>query len=254
MKSRGKVHSAFDPYLGVVVAVSETSSYRTRAKLADPFRWCFCELCWRPTEHSTTVQGPTVVKRLQGGNAKIVPLTGAIDAAAKKRADALVAHYERACGGELGPFEPGRMLAKYCDIPDLRGDFSVESFRDHVEMLARTAERARHGDLLRPTRLPNHTDKDSKPSIFYCEHHNPKRSDDARRAYQRDRRFAAEYENQIEEIWSYCNNHNKLATWDLDAHQYVREEAYRLLRERKSPSPLAVSAALKRRARRRAAH
>ncbi|QIM72298.1 hypothetical protein EYB34_13530 [Bordetella trematum] len=69
--------------------------------------------------------------------------------------------------------------------------------------------------------------------------HNPKRSDEARRAYQRDRRFMAGYESLMEAIWSQGINSGSLPTWDIEAHAYVRREAYRLLQEIQSPKAAA---------------
>jgi len=58
------------------------------------------------------------------------------------------------------------------------------------------------GELMWPSALPSHPEGASRPSKLYCEAHNPRRSDEARRAYQRDRRYALEYEDLIAKIWS----------------------------------------------------
>ncbi|WP_197479289.1 helix-turn-helix domain-containing protein [Bordetella trematum] len=100
-------------------------------------------------------------------------------------------------------------------------------------------EWAKHGELAWSTRKPGQDEKAAKPSKLYCEAHNPKRSDEARRAYQRDRRFMAEYESLMDAIWSQSINSGSLPTWDIEAHAYVRREAYRLLQEIKSPKAAA---------------
>jgi len=223
----------FDPIYQQLSRVSQTSSRRIQAKLRDPFAWCFCELCWRTTEYSVNLDSPLIVKRLQRGNAKIVGLTQAIRDAAAKKADVIVKRYEQALTGELGRYTVSRLYAKYCDAVEMRGDRSVAGFRDRVERIILYQEWAKHGELAWSTRKPGQDDKAAKPSKLYCEVHNPRRSDEARRAYQRDRRFVAEYENLIDAIWSQGINSGSLPTWDIEAHAYVRREAYRLLQESK---------------------
>lgn len=270
--------NAFDPYLGRLVRESATSSTRIRAKLGNHYRWCFCELCWRPTEYSAILQAPEVIKRLERGNAKTVDRTPAVGAAAQKRADAIVARYEQALDGKFGRFEAARMWSRYYDAFEMRGDRSVSNFRDRVERIMIFREWARHGHLVKLTRPHSQTDQTAKPSKLYCETHNPRRSDEARRSYQRDRRFAAEYEELIDQIWRQGINSATLPTWDIEAHADVRREAYRQLQALKAPkaptstiddllaqgmsqaeiarqlkvSRQAVSAAIKRRAQKRA--
>lgn len=227
---------AFDPLLGRLVAEYETSSDRVRAKLGNAYRWCFCELCGRTTEYAAAVEARTVFKRLRRGNAKAVPLTDAVRSEALKEADALVRRYEQALAGQYGPEEPGQMVVAYCDIRDMRGDTSVLAFRDQVERRMLIAAWARSGDLWSVARLPNQPEGAAKPSKLYCEHHNPRRSVEARRAYQRDRRFVAEFEELIGLIWS--QQAHKLPTWDIEAHARVRREAYRHLQAMKAPTSL----------------
>ncbi|AEO46830.1 hypothetical protein F11_01800 [Rhodospirillum rubrum F11] len=240
--------------------------------------WCFCELCWRPTEYSTILEAPAVIKRLAGGNAKAVPLTDAIRSAAQTKADDVVARYEQALAGKFGRFGAARMWGAYYDAFEMRGDQSVSGFRDRVERIMLYREWARHGELLGSNRLPGQSDGVAKPSKLYCEAHNPRRGDDARRAYQRDRRFAGKYEELIEQIWRKGINSAVLPSWDIEAHADVRREAYRQLQALKAPrapismiddllaqgmkqteiarkldvSRQAVSAAIKRRAQKRA--
>jgi hypothetical protein len=226
----------FDPLLGRLVAESSTTSERIRSKLTAPYEWCFCELCGHSTEYATAIEAQSVFKRLRKGHAKAVPLTDAIRAEASQEADTLVARYEQALTGKFGPHEPGRLIAIYCDIREMRGDWSVETFRDQVERLTLISSWARRGDLLSAARLPGQPENASKPSKLYCMAHNPKRSDEARRAYQRDRRYAAEYADLIAEIWS--KHAHELPGWDIEAHAFVRREAYRQLQALKTPTKL----------------
>ena len=225
----------FDPIYQETKRVAETSSARIQAKLNDPYRWCFCELCWRTTEYSANLDSPQVIKRLLRGNAKIVDVTPAMREAARKKADAIVDRYEKASGH----YTASRLYSKYCDVIEMRNDRSVESFRDCVERITLYQEWAKQGELAWNTRKPGQDDKAAKPSKLYCEMHNPRRSDEARRAYQRDRRFMAEYENLMEAIWSQGINTMFLSHWDIEAHAYVRREAYRLLQEAKAPKATA---------------
>lgn len=227
MASRGKKRAAFDPRLGVLVAECETTSARVRAKLHEPFQWCFCELCGQTTEFAVAVEARSVFKLLRKGSAKEVPLSDEVRAEAQQSANELVSIYERALAGEFGPHAPAQIVAEVCDVREMRGDLSVDSFRDQVERRVLMAAWARRGDVFNAVRLPNQPDGTPKPSKLYCEGHNPRRSIEARRAYQRDRRFQAEYEELIAQLWS--QQTGKLPGWDLEAHAYVRREAFRLL-------------------------
>ncbi|WP_102223178.1 winged helix-turn-helix transcriptional regulator [Acidimangrovimonas sediminis] len=237
MERRDKSVPAFDPLLGRVAAQTETTSDRFRAKFSDHYRWCFCELCWRPTEFSATLEAPTVIKRHARGNATIVPLTDAMRRAAMRRTDEVVSRYERACKGELGRYEAARIWARYCDAQEMRGDRSVEGFREHVERRMLITEWARHGELVWSSRSPRAMEG-ARPSRLYCETHNPRRSEDARRAYQRDRRFVAEFEAKIDVVWREAIRQALLPTWDIEAHAEVRREAYRQVQVAKSPTAM----------------
>lgn len=226
---------AFDPFYERLAVKADTSSDRIRAKLADHYNWCFCELCWRPTEYSTILEAPTVIKRHDGGNATKVELTDLMRAAAQKRANELVARYEQALQGKFGRFEAARMWSRYYDAFEMRGDQSVSGFRDRVERIMLLREWARHGELVMQTRPRGQPDGRAKPSKLYCEGHNPRRSDGARRAYQRDRRFAEDYQELIDQIWRQGINSATLSTWDIEAHADVRREAYRQLQALKAP-------------------
>ena len=231
-----KAQTVFDPYLERLVMEFDPNSDRIRAKLDDAYAFHFCELCWRPTEYSRTLDMPMVVKRLQRGNAKVVPPPETNSVTAQKKVDELMTRYEQACKGAFGPYEAGRMLNRYCEIIEMRGDFSAANFQDQVERKMLITEWARHGELVRPTRLPRQPDGAAKPSKLYCEEHNPRRSEEARRAYQRDRRFTAEYEELIEQIWRQGINTATLPAWDIKAHAYVRKEAYHQLQALRSPT------------------
>ncbi|BAP88951.1 putative uncharacterized protein [Burkholderiales bacterium GJ-E10] len=226
-----KKTATFDPQLGVLVAACETTSKRVRAKLREPYRWCFCELCGKSTEFATAIEAKAVFKRLRRGSAKAVPLSDEVRAEAQQMANNLVSIYDRALAGDFGPEAAGQMVAELCDVREMRGDLSVESFRDQVERRALMVAWARRGDVFNALRLPNQPDGAPKPSKFYCEGHNPRRSAEARRAYQRDRRFAAEYEELMSIIWN--QRAGTLPRWDLEAHAYVRREAFRLLQAMK---------------------
>lgn len=231
-----------DPKRGDVVVVRPTTSARIREKRSNPYRWCFCELCWRPTELQTANDTVQIFKRLDNDNAKAVPLTTAICNQAQEEADSLVERYERALAGEFGPFEASTMLMAYCDAEEMRGDRSVAEFRDQVERRSLIAAWARHGDLVSVgRRLPGQPEDAPRPSKLYCQEHNPRRSIEARRAYQRDRSFFAEYEYLIDTLWSF--HAHELPTWDIEAHAEVRRHAYRLMQDMKQDMKLPSSAA-----------
>ncbi len=228
----------YDPLLERVAVEEETTSDRLRAKLQDRTRWCFCELCWRPTEYSATLEAPKVVKKLARGNTKDVPLTPAIRAAAQRRADKVVERYEKACQGHFGPYEAGRMWLAYCDPEEMRGDRSVFGFRDHVERRMLLTEWARHGELVRASRLPGHAEGSAKPSKLYCEHHNPRRSAEARRAYKRDHDRIADFEFLIDEVYYEAVRQGFAKHWDIEYHADIRKKAYHILQASKAPTRL----------------
>lgn len=212
----------------------DTSSDRIQAKLAMRNEWCFCEFCWRPTEFSTVLAAPKVVKRLARGNAKIVPLTAAMRTLAQKQSDALVQRFERACKGEFGPYEAGRMWSRYCIPEEMRGDLSVEGFRDHVEGRMLIKEWARHGELVWSAQLPGQPEGAPKPSKLYCSQHNPRRSIDSRRTYQRDRRYKVEFYLLIDLVRSDCLKKGYYPVWDIEFHADIRRHAYKLIQHGKS--------------------
>jgi hypothetical protein len=269
-----KKSKAFDPTRGHIVAECETTSVKIRSKLRDRYMHSFCELCDKKTEYAIADEERVVYKNTGKENADAVRLTELIRKEAQREADLLVERYEKALAGEFGMHEPGHMRMDLCDWFEMRGDTSVAAFRDQVERRTLLTAWWRGGDLLSAARLPNQPDGAAKPSKLYCKDHNPRRSDEARRAYQRDRRFAAEYRELITTYWTIFAG--ELPTWDIEAHAYVRREAYRRLQLMKKPTTFiseleakgvtsqteiaqqlrvsrqAVSAAIKRRERRRA--
>lgn len=220
--------------LGHLVTECETSSTKIRSKLKDRYARSFCELCGKQTEYEIADEARAVFKDLGKGNAKSVPLSDCVREEAQREADLLVERYEKALTGDLGMYEQGHMLMAFCDVQEMRGDRSVAAFRDQVERRTLIAAWARRGDLLSVARLPNQPEGAAKPSKLYCEDHNPRRSDEARRAYQRDRRFEAEYRELIATYWTVFAG--ELPTWDIEAHAEVRREAFRRLQLMKKPT------------------
>ncbi|AKU20771.1 hypothetical protein [Massilia sp. NR 4-1] len=240
MKKTNRVRR-MNPLLGVMVAECETTSKRVRAKLRNAYGWCFCEICGQLTEYAVALEARKVFKKKTRNSAWPVPMSDAMRVDAQSVADRLVQRFKEALGGTYGPYEATQMIATYCDSREMQkawysreNHVIVDEFRDQVERRAQNAAWALRGDVLSAALLPNQKEGESKPSKFYCENHNPSRSDDARRAYQRDRRFAAEYEELMTLIWA----DQKLPTWDIEAHAYVRTEAYRLLHAMKSTKNL----------------
>ena len=180
------------------------------------------------------IEAQQVFKRVGKAGAKPVKVSDSIRAEAQKEADLLVERYERSLTGAFGPWEPGRLIHTYCNITEMRGDRSVAGFRDQVERRMLIFAWVKRGDVLSATRLPNQQEGAAKPSKFYCESHNPRRSDQARRAYQRDRRFAPEYSEIIAAYWTV--QAGKLPSWDIEAHAYVRRIAYERLLFIKKPT------------------
>lgn len=214
----------FDPIAHQIRSQSETSSGRIRNKLNNPYDWCFCELCYQTTEYSIALGNLKIYRKLPKNNAIAVVMTEAMQREAKRMAATLVARYERALKGQYGPYEVAKLQHTYCDWVGERVDYSVEFFRDHVEQYANTYILAKHGDILGTPQLPRQREGEAKPSRLYCSNHNPRRSDEARRTYQRDRRFVAEYQDIIAIIWR--NYAGRLPSWDISLHVQVRRAAY----------------------------
>lgn len=198
--------------------------------------WCFCEFCGRQTEYAVASEVISVYKRLENesGCAKAVPKTEAMRAKAKKVADDLVARYERAMTGSYDPTTINQMLDTFCDRRQMRGDISVDSFRDHIEPRVLNFIWFQHGDMYGAVRLPGPKNGSQRPSKRYCDLHQPGRSEAARRAYQRDRRFLAEYEEIVRVLWS--RHAGDLRPWDVDDQTLVRDAAYHAVRLLKAPT------------------
>lgn len=217
----------FDSITNQVVFQHDTTSARLRNKLRRAYDWCFCDLCYETTEYSVALEGQGVFKQLPKENGKAVLLTEAIRGEAKLLAEELVERYRYALEGQFGPYEASNMLGTYCNLIDMRGDRSIDSFRDQAELYAINFVWARHGDMVGALRLPNQPEGSPKPSKFYCKNHNPRRSIQARRNYQRDRQFAAEYQELLSMLRG--EHAGKLALWDIAVHARIRREAYQLL-------------------------
>lgn len=196
--------------------------------------WGFCKLCGQSTEYAVASLKVGIFRRKSDGAVTEVPRTDAMRAEAQSIADDLVAQYEEAMAGEHGPFAVGEMRFAFCDIPEMRGDFSVESFRDQVERRSFIGVWARHGDMHSNPQLPGTPSGRQRPSKLYCDSHYPGRSVAARRAYQRDRKFLTEYEVLISVIW--CVFAGDLRQWHLDDHALVRDAAYHVMRLTKAPT------------------
>lgn len=206
----------------------------------DAFRWSFCKFCGRQTEYAVAIESVRVFKKIRSGLYKAVPLTDTMRAEAQTMADALVEQFKAALDGRFGPYGPGQMLLAYCNIREMRGEFSidaihaVDAFRDQVERHAQLIIWARNGTVAGAARLPGDQSGSQRPSKKYCDLHYPGRSDDARRAYQRDRKFVAEYDEIICLIWTQYAG--RIRQWHIDDHAFVRDAAYHHLRLMKSPT------------------
>jgi hypothetical protein len=215
-------------------SVRERSNPPAQMASAGAFRWSFCRFCGRQTEYAVAIEAVRVFKKIRSGLCKAVPLTATIRAEAQTLANALVEQFKGALEGCTGPFGPGKMLAAYCDIREMCGDFSVDAFRDQVERNALITIWAKNGNMAGAARLPGDQNGSQRPSKLYCDLHYPGRSDDARRAYQRDRKFVAEYEELICLIWEQYAG--RIRQWHVDDHAFVRHAAYHHLRLMKSPT------------------
>lgn len=254
VQTKRQLRKVFDPRIGDLAAECETTSERVRTKLDDPLSWCFCELCGEVTEFAlaTSERARGFYKR----NGDAVPMSQTISARAEEIADAAANRFALALTGD-GPDNPMQLIIEYCGIDGFRnlksdelrdrdgqyetGNISVEQFRLQVEGQARMALWAKRSDYIgaKPhpqqgsarTDLAQKSSRAGEPSRLYCARHNQRRSDDARRAYQRDVERVDEYHALIDEIWSIKAGH--WPSWDIKAHAHVRQEAYRLLQESK---------------------
>lgn len=253
-QSKRQLRKVFDPRIGDLAAEYETTSDRVRSKLADPHGWCFCELCGQITEFAlaTSERARGFYKR----NGEAVPMSQTLSAKAEKIADAVAKRYALALTGD-GPDNPIQLIIEYCGIEGFRnlksdelrdrdgqsetGHISVEQFRLQVEYKALLAVWAKRGDYIGAKPHPQQgsssaeiaqkSSRAGEPSRLYCARHNQRRSDDARRAYQRDVELADEYHALIDQIWSI--KAWQWPSWDIKAHGHVRQEAYRILQESK---------------------
>lgn len=226
----------------------------TGASPGAPFDWSFCKLCGQQTEFAVAVKAVRTFKRLNGSTAKSVSLTDKMLAEALVMADETVALYERALKGEFGADAPIRILLEIgAPMATCRGDLSsterhsdhMENLRQHAFNVAKAAliwrEAGGRGTAVNSAATLPKLDAEQRPSKLYCSDHSPRRSEDARRAYQRDRAFAAEYEQEIRRIWAEQlggsiwtaelglggdNKDNELQSWNFEHHAKVRRLAY----------------------------
>ncbi len=214
--------------------VARTSTVTAqRMNSGHPYLWCFCKFCGQQTEYAIAREAVKVFRKISNGAIE-VQVSDDMLANAETSANDLAAIYEKLLNDTEEIYAAGKMLLDYCDVREMGGDFSVESFRDQVRSYCLLVEWARHGDIAGAARLPGKTKGAQRPSKLYCELHYPGRSDDARRAYQRDRRFVADYEELIRIIWAQYAG--RLRQWNIDDHTMVRNAAYHQLRLMKAPT------------------
>lgn len=200
--------------------------------------WCFCEFCGRQTEYAVAKEAVSVFQRMNDGtgDAIAVPWTEEMRVEAKNVADEIVKWYEQAAAGIHGPFAIGELLSAYCDISQMGGDYSIDSFRLQVELGTEVAIWRGHGDMYGSVRLPQPQGEAKRPSKRFCDRHQPKRSAATRRAYQRDRAFAAEYHEMLGVLWAIHAGH--LKPWDTDDQTLIRDAAYHATRLWKTPTSI----------------
>ena len=200
--------------------------------------WCFCEFCGRQTEYAVAIEDVGVFKRIKGGKggAAAVRWTEAMQLEAKNVADEIAGWYEEAAAGIHGPFAIGQLLAAYCDVSQMDGDYSVNSFRLQIELGVERDIWRSHGDMYGSVRLPTLQREEMRPSKRFCDRHQPKRSPATRRAYQRDRTFAAEYQRFIDVLWA--AHAGQLQPWNTDHQTLIRDAAYHAVRIWKSTTPI----------------
>jgi len=203
--------------------------------IAQPYSWCFCKLCGQQTEYAIAIESVAVFRRIKDGAVK-VPVSDVMRMNAYARAESLATVYENwLLGRQQGATFPVELL-EYCDVREMRGDFSVDALRDQVERRALLMEWAKAGDMPGAVRQPGAGKGSQRPSKLYCSLHYSGRSAEARRAYQRDRRFLAEYEEVIRTIWA--QNAGSIRSWHIDDHALVRHAAYHHIRLMKAPTRL----------------
>jgi hypothetical protein len=197
----------------------------------------FCRLCWRKTEAALAADRPRFYRHLAE-----VECTQAIRKKAAKRADELTKRYVAIRSGSNGIYGLGSAigrrvvtkpdgsktyepfsLADYFTVMELDGDTSPESFREHAERLERWRIMVEKADAIGATAKPG-IDQSVKPSNCYCAEHNPRRSTDARRRYQRDRKFEAQFGEALFALGSeYACQFRR---WHLEDNAQIRRMAY----------------------------
>lgn len=183
----------------------------------------FCALCWRQTEYTIAAERPRIYARRAAHRYTEIECTPAIRAAAAKHADALTRRYVAILEGSEGPYGLGH-LAGYFTVADLDGDTSPESFREHIEKMERWRLMAKTGNALGVIAIPGIAGRMVKPSVRYCSEHNPHRSIAARRRYQRERRFQAEFERAVFTVGAEYSH--QFRRWLAEDHVRIRKVAY----------------------------
>lgn len=208
---------------------------RASSKIAtpvQPYSWCFCKLCGQQTEYAIAIESVAVFERIKYGAVE-VEVSDEMRTNAYARAESLATAYENwLLGRQPGATFPAELL-EYWDVREMRGDFSVDAFRDQVERRVLLLEWAKAGHMPEAVRQLRNLEGSQRPSKLYCSLHYSGRSADARRAYQRDRRFLAEYEEVIRMIWA--QNAGLIRSWHIDDHALVRHAAYHHIRLMKAP-------------------
>lgn len=183
----------------------------------------FCELCWRRCELEATLADPPIYERKRSHLFTKIECTPSIHEAASRHADSLAEHYAAALQGIGGPYALGRLLA-YVTVSELRGHRSVAAFRQRAYEKECLRLKAKSGSLLGTLASPGINGELVKPSAHYCAKHNPRRSIEARRLYQRDRRFQGAFDQAIEDI--YEKNAHEFRRWHPGDHAKIRKMAY----------------------------
>ena len=216
----------FDPKVNLVVTQCETTSVRVENKLRDPYNWHFCDFCYVTTEYSLALESQSVYKHGPNQTAKPVVFSNEMRTEAQAMAGALVARYKRALK-EHSKVIAEALLLTYCDVIEMRGNFSIEAFEEQVNDFTINYVWKQHGQMLSVLQLPGQKEGEAKPSKFYCSNHNPRRSEQARRNYQKDKRFLNEFEDLVDEAWSI--HAGILPSWDVLVHKEIRRYAFQFI-------------------------
>ena len=218
----------YAPGLGNVRSARCDPGERAKRKDGSASKAVFCDLCWRSTEFVVANTTPQIYARRSRHVYKRVEPTPEMRAKAATEATELTERYKAALRGSEGRYAAPRLLADHCDIAELRGDFSAESFHEHVEQSILWRLMAQTGDVLGDTACPGLDGTLVKPSKKYCEQHNPRRSLTARRQYQRDRKYQDEFELAVLDVAA--EHSGEFRMWHIDDRSRIRRLAYERVR------------------------